>query len=103
MSQDFTPTVVTRDGWEAARERLRAREPPKDALAAQRRRMPWMAGRLGWTMPWYTLTDDFDKDFGRQEEWEDSPAGYPRSAPYQWWNWHDAYDEAGPFRDAVPS
>jgi predicted dithiol-disulfide oxidoreductase (DUF899 family) len=29
---------------------------------------------------------------GRQETWEDSPEGYPRSAPYNWWNWHDEYD-----------
>lgn len=28
---------------------------------------------------------------GRQEEWEDSPEGYPQTAPYQWWRWHDAY------------
>jgi hypothetical protein len=28
---------------------------------------------------------------GCQEEWEDSPEGYPQSAPYQWWNYHDAY------------
>jgi predicted dithiol-disulfide oxidoreductase (DUF899 family) len=26
---------------------------------------------------------------GRQETWEDSPAGYPQSAPYAWWLWHD--------------
>jgi predicted dithiol-disulfide oxidoreductase (DUF899 family) len=97
----------------------------------------WRA-RMGWEMiPWYTITDDFDKDFGvgewhgtnafiregdqvfrtyfvdsrgdeamgttwaylditalgRQEEWEDSPEGYPQSAPYQWWNYHDAYGE----------
>ena len=32
---------------------------------------------------------------GRQEEWEDSPDGYPQTPPYQWWNYHDAYDEAG--------
>ena len=94
--------------------------------------------RMGWDMPWYTITDDFDKDFGvgewhgtnafiregdevfrtyfidsrgdeamgttwaylditalgRQEEWEDSPAGYPQTAPYQWWNYHDAYEDA---------
>jgi predicted dithiol-disulfide oxidoreductase (DUF899 family) len=31
---------------------------------------------------------------GRQEEWEDSPDGYPQTPPYQWWNWHDNYDEA---------
>jgi hypothetical protein len=29
---------------------------------------------------------------GRQETWEDSPEGYPQSAPYKWWNWHDNYD-----------
>jgi len=28
---------------------------------------------------------------GRQEEWEDSPEGYPQTPPYKWWNWHDAY------------
>jgi hypothetical protein len=28
---------------------------------------------------------------GRQEEWEDSPEGYPRSKPYKWWNWNDSY------------
>ncbi len=26
---------------------------------------------------------------GRQENWEDSPGGYPQSAPYEWWTWHD--------------
>ena len=91
--------------------------------------------RMGWDMPWYTITDEFDADhgvdewhgtnaflrdgddvfrtyfihdrgdealgttwshldmtaFGRQEEWEDSPEGTPQTAPYQWWNYHDAY------------
>ena len=28
---------------------------------------------------------------GRQENWEDSPDGYPQSAPYQWWRHHDDY------------
>jgi predicted dithiol-disulfide oxidoreductase (DUF899 family) len=28
---------------------------------------------------------------GRQEKWEDSPAGYPQTEPYKWWNWHDTY------------
>jgi predicted dithiol-disulfide oxidoreductase (DUF899 family) len=32
---------------------------------------------------------------GRQETWEDSPEGYPQSAPYQWWRWRDAYDRTG--------
>ena len=99
-----------------------------------------MKTRMGWEhIPWYTMTDDFDRDFGvdqwhgtnafirdgeqvfrtyfvngrgdeatattwayldltalgRQEEWEDSPDGYPQTPPYVWWRWHDAYD-AGP-------
>ena len=94
--------------------------------------------RHGWEhIPWYELTDDFDKDFdvgewhghnafirdgdqiyrtyfidargdealgttwsfldmtalGRQEEWEDSPDDYPQTAPYEWWNYNDAYQE----------
>jgi predicted dithiol-disulfide oxidoreductase (DUF899 family) len=32
---------------------------------------------------------------GRQEEWEDSPEGYPQTPPYQWWNYNDNYGEAG--------
>ena len=24
-------------------------------------------------------------DLGRQEEWEDSPKGYPQGGPYVWW------------------
>jgi predicted dithiol-disulfide oxidoreductase (DUF899 family) len=92
---------------------------------------------MGWEhIPWYTLTDDFDKDFGvdewhghnafiregerifrtyfvhsrgaehmgttwsylditalgRQEEWEDSPEGYPQTPPYGWLRRHDEYD-----------
>jgi predicted dithiol-disulfide oxidoreductase (DUF899 family) len=95
--------------------------------------------RMGWELiPWYTITDDFDVDFGvrewhgtnafirdgdrvfrtyfvnsrgteamggtwayldvtalgRQEEWEDSPEGYPQTPPYEWWNYHDAYEHA---------
>ncbi|HEU5010570.1 MAG TPA: DUF899 domain-containing protein [Gaiellaceae bacterium] len=94
--------------------------------------------RHGWDFPWYTITDDFDADFGvdewhgtnafirdgeaifrtyfvdnrgdeqmgstwaylditalgRQEEWEDSPEGYPQTPPYRWWNYHDAYGES---------
>jgi predicted dithiol-disulfide oxidoreductase (DUF899 family) len=94
-----------------------------------------LKARMGWQMPWYTITDSFDTDFGvdewhgtnaffrngervlrtyfinnrgdeamgstwsyldmtalgRQEEWEDSPEGYPQTPPYKWWNWHDEY------------
>jgi predicted dithiol-disulfide oxidoreductase (DUF899 family) len=97
-----------------------------------------LKARMGWQMPWYTMTDDFDKDFGvdgwhgtnvffrdgdrvyrtyfvnnrgdeamggtwaylditplgRQENWEDSPAGYLQTPPYEWWNWHDNYSAA---------
>ncbi|OBH83188.1 hypothetical protein A5681_21075 [Mycobacterium scrofulaceum] len=101
-----------------------------------------LKARMGWQMPWYTITDGFDADFGvdewhgtnafihdgqrvfrtyfinnrgdealgntwsyldmtalgRQENWEDSPAGYPQTAPYEWWEWHDAYGERPPSR-----
>ena len=93
-----------------------------------------MTARMGWQIPWYTITDGFDADFGvgewhghnafirdgdrifrtyfvndrgdegmgttwsylditalgRQEEWEDSPEGYPQTPPYRWWRYHDA-------------
>jgi predicted dithiol-disulfide oxidoreductase (DUF899 family) len=81
-----------------------------------------LKARMGWELiPWYTLTDDFDADsdeifrtyfindrgdepmggtwsylditaLGRQEEWEDSPEGYPQTPPYQWWNRHNEYE-----------
>jgi predicted dithiol-disulfide oxidoreductase (DUF899 family) len=217
-----TPPIVSTTEWEAARGQLLVKEKAltraRDALAAERRRMPWIVvekpyafegpkgkvtlldlfegrrqlivyraffepgvfgwpdhacrgcslgadqvahlahlnardttlvfvsragqadiervkARMEWKMPWYTIVDDFDKDFGvdewhgtnvffrdgervfrtyfvnnrgdeqmggtwdyldvtplgRQETWEDSPEGYPQSAPYQWWNWHDEY------------
>jgi predicted dithiol-disulfide oxidoreductase (DUF899 family) len=94
-----------------------------------------LKARMEWKMPWYTIIDSFDKDFGvdewhghnafiregdkifrtyfinsrgdeamgslwsylditalgRQETWEDSPADYPQTPPYKWWNWHDEY------------
>jgi predicted dithiol-disulfide oxidoreductase (DUF899 family) len=223
-----TPSIVSPQEWTAAREALLVKEKEltraRDALAAERRRMPWMAvetdyrfegpkgsaslpdlfegrrqlivyrffyapdittyaeggsyperacvgcsfvadqvahlahlnardttlafvsrapqteiqglkRRMGWDIPWYTVTDEFDADFGvdewhghnafirdgdqiyrtyfidsrgdealgstwsyldmtalgRQEEWEDSPEGYPQTPPYGWWNYHDAY------------
>jgi predicted dithiol-disulfide oxidoreductase (DUF899 family) len=218
-----TPPIVSPEEWEAARQQLLLKEKElthaRDALAAERRRMPWLTvqkqyefdgpngkaslidlfdgrrqlivyraffepgvygwpehacrgcsmvadqvahvahlnardttlafasrapqpditrlkTRMDWKMPWYTITDSFDKDFGvdewhgtnvftrddrnnvfrtyfinnrgdeqmgstwnylditpfgRQEEWEDSPEGYPKTPPYKWWNWHDEY------------
>jgi predicted dithiol-disulfide oxidoreductase (DUF899 family) len=223
-----TPPIVSPKDWQAAWEQLLVKEKTvtraKDALAADRRRMPWMSvekqyrfegpegtatlldlfqdrrqlivyrafyepGVFGWPehgcrgcsmmadhvgnlahvnarnttvvfasrapqpdierlkarmdwegIPWYTITDDFDADFGvdewhgtnafihdgddvyrtyfinnrgdeamgntwsyldmtalgRQEQWEDSPEGYPQTPPYQWWNWHDEYGEPTP-------
>jgi predicted dithiol-disulfide oxidoreductase (DUF899 family) len=219
-----TPPIVSPGEWEAAREQLLVKEKEvtraHDALAAARRRMPWVAvekkyefdgpegsaslldlfhgrrqlivyraffdpdvygwpdhpcvgcsmiadhvgnlahlnardttlafvsrgpqsvigpvkARMGWTIPWYSMTDAFDADFGvaewhgtnafirdgdtvfrtyfinnrgdevmgntwsyldmtalgRQEEWEDSPEGYPQSPPYGWWHWNDAYGQ----------
>jgi predicted dithiol-disulfide oxidoreductase (DUF899 family) len=32
--------------------------------------------------------------FGRQENWEDSPEGWPQTPPYMWWRRHDDYDDA---------
>src|SRR5215813_4401009 len=214
-----TPPIVSPEAWEAARQQLLVKEKAltrsRDALAAERRRMPWMVvekkyefdgprgkvglldlfegrrqlivyraffepgvfgwpdhacrgcslvadqvahvahlnardttlafvsrapqpdiervkARMGWTVPWYTITDEFDTDFdvrewhgtnafirsgervfrtyfinsrgdeafentwtyldmtalGRQENWEDSPAGYTQTEPYAWWRWH---------------
>src|SRR2546421_8833989 len=217
-----TPPIVSQQEWEAARQQLLVKEKAftrsRDALAAERRRMPWMSvekryefggpkgklslldlfegrkqlivyraffepgvfgwpdhacrgcsmvadqvahvshlnardttlvfasrapqadiarlkQRMGWEIPWVTITDSFDADFGvdewhgtnvffrdgerifrtylingrgdeamgtvwsyldmtalgRQEEWEDSPEGYPQTRPYKWWNWNDSY------------
>ncbi len=228
-----TPPIVSPDEWAAAREELLVKEKEhtraRDALAAKRRRMPWMAvekeysfegpdGRMslhdlfdgrrqlivyrafygpdvtttargtsyperaclgcsmvadqvshpahlnardtslafisrapqaeiqslkerhGWELiPWYTITDDFDADFGvgewhghnafiregdqifrtyfidargdeamgstwnylditalgRQEEWEDSPQGYPQTPTGSWLEYNDVYDQLG--------
>jgi predicted dithiol-disulfide oxidoreductase (DUF899 family) len=32
--------------------------------------------------------------WGRQEEWEDSPKGWPQTPMYSWWRFHDEYDKA---------
>jgi predicted dithiol-disulfide oxidoreductase (DUF899 family) len=233
-----TPPIVSAQEWDAAHQKLLVKEKEmtraRDALAAERRRMPWLAvekeyefdgpngkaslldlfegrrqlivyraflepgvagwpehacvgcsmvadqvahvahlnardttlvfasrapqtdiepvkARMGWEMPWYTLTDDFDADFGvdewhgtnafirdthagtggdrvfrtylvngrgdeamggtwaylditalgRQEEWEDSPEGYPQTPPYEWWNWHDEYSDAPPSQERL--
>ena len=30
---------------------------------------------------------------GRQEDWEDSPDGWPQTPPYEWWRHHDRYGD----------
>ncbi|WP_410642694.1 DUF899 domain-containing protein [Amycolatopsis sp. lyj-346] len=42
---------------------------------------------LGSTWSYLDLTA-----FGRQEDWEDSPDGYPRTRAYEWWRQHDEYE-----------
>jgi predicted dithiol-disulfide oxidoreductase (DUF899 family) len=42
---------------------------------------------LGPTWTFLDLTP-----LGRQESWEDSPAGYPQTPPYEWWRRHDEYE-----------
>jgi predicted dithiol-disulfide oxidoreductase (DUF899 family) len=32
--------------------------------------------------------------YGRQEAWQDAPAGTPQGPPYTWWRRHDEYEEA---------
>jgi predicted dithiol-disulfide oxidoreductase (DUF899 family) len=222
LSGLHTPPVVSPQAWEEARQQMLVKEKAltraRDALAAERRRMPWtlvekpytfigpngnvslldlfdgrrqlilyraffepgvfgwpdhacrgcsfgadqvghlahlnardttlvyasrapqadiarLKARMEWDIPWYTITDSFDVDFGvdqwhgtnafihdgdqvyrtyfinnrgdealgttwsfldmtalgRQEKWEDSPEGYPKTDPYKWWNWHDEY------------
>jgi predicted dithiol-disulfide oxidoreductase (DUF899 family) len=44
---------------------------------------------LGTTFGFLDITP-----FGRQEEWEDSPKGWPQGKPYEWWRRHDEYDDA---------
>lgn len=45
---------------------------------------------LGPTWAFLDLTP-----LGRQESWEDSPAGYPQTSPYEWWRRHDEYEARG--------
>jgi predicted dithiol-disulfide oxidoreductase (DUF899 family) len=38
---------------------------------------------------------------GRQEEWEDSPQGYPQTPPYQWMRRHDEYGASAEAEQAI--
>jgi predicted dithiol-disulfide oxidoreductase (DUF899 family) len=46
------------------------------------------AEHMGTTWSYLDITA-----LGRQEEWEDSPEGYPQTPPGRWWNYHDAYED----------
>ncbi|MFG1677393.1 DUF899 domain-containing protein [Micromonospora sp. NPDC049282] len=43
--------------------------------------------RLGSNWTFLDLTP-----YGRRENWEDSPEGWPQTEPYRWWRLHDEYD-----------
>ena len=47
--------------------------------------------RMGWEIPWFTLVDDFDADFG-VGEWHGTNASI--------WNLHDEYGAAAEREDA---
>ncbi|MGH9380690.1 MAG: DUF899 domain-containing protein [Thermoanaerobaculia bacterium] len=34
--------------------------------------------------------------YGRQEDWEDSPEGWPKGPRYTWWRHHDRYEDPQP-------
>jgi predicted dithiol-disulfide oxidoreductase (DUF899 family) len=42
---------------------------------------------LGSTWSYMDLTA-----LGRQEDWGDSPEGYPQTRTYEWWRRHDEYE-----------
>lgn len=44
---------------------------------------------LGSTWTFLDLTP-----LGRQEDWEDSPEGWPQTPPYEWWRRHDEYGDS---------
>ncbi|HTO56793.1 MAG TPA: hypothetical protein VMJ74_03315 [Pseudomonadales bacterium] len=51
---------------------------------------PRIASQTEWTAARERLLLK-EKEATRQEEWEDSPPGWPQSKPYQWWRLHDEY------------
>jgi predicted dithiol-disulfide oxidoreductase (DUF899 family) len=83
-----------------------------------------MTARMGWAMPWYTITDSFDADFGVAEWYgtnafirdgdnvyrtyfindrehepmgvtSGSPDGYPQVPRYSWLKRHGEYGPTG--------
>lgn len=52
----------------------------------------WNTGNRGIEILLSTFTFLDMAPFGRQESWEESPAGWPQSPPYEWWRRHDEYE-----------
>lgn len=75
-----TPPIVTPAGCEAAWQRLLAKEIERVNNRGDE--------VLGNTWSYLDMTA-----LGRQEQWEDSPEGYPQTRPYDWWHWHDEYGD----------
>lgn len=65
--------------WAAARAALLVKE--KEATRARG------VEALGSNWTFLDLTP-----LGRQEDWEDSPKGWPQTRPYEWWRRHDEYE-----------
>jgi predicted dithiol-disulfide oxidoreductase (DUF899 family) len=83
--------VVSAAEWRAAREELLVKEKEatrtRDALAAERRRLPMVKVEKDYLWSFLDLTS-----LGRQVTWEDSPGGYPQDPPCSWWHLRDEYD-----------
>jgi hypothetical protein len=47
--------------------------------ATLEQRVERLKARMGWAMPWYTITDDFDTDFS-VDEWHGTNAFMPPRA-----------------------
>ncbi len=100
------PEIVSQDEWTIAREAMgdkkQAAAESRLELAAERRRMPMIRidkeyrferpdGQvtLGVGNAWSLLELT---PFGRQQEDEDSPEGWPQDPRYSWYRRHDEYD-----------
>jgi predicted dithiol-disulfide oxidoreductase (DUF899 family) len=84
------PPVVPASEWEAARAGLLAKEKEATRSFAPTSRPDRGVEPLGNVWALLDLTP-----LGRQETWEDTPAGRPQTAPYEWWRRHDEYEQEG--------
>ena len=69
-----TPSIVTPQEWEAARQQLLVKEKEltraRDALAAERRRMPWLAVQKEYTFD--GNTEGWAKELGELVDYLDA-------------------------------